>query len=185
MKAVFVLVVAIVGLCLHAQYVDPTVIVNVSTPPRYSLPEGIGVAIETVSLKGKQLTVQNVMNELEEMKDVHDVALPYRYTRATTTGKDSRGFLKGKDKQKKKEVEGLVSRMITMKTGETKGVINDGEPKPKDFEKREAFVAAYVNYKRSKASEEELLKFKGRIGGMENNFRREARNQALKVWNRK
>ena len=55
----------------------------------------------------------------------------------------------------------------------------------KDFEKREAFVAAYVNYKRSKASEEELLKFKGRIGGMENNFRREARNQALKVWNRK
>ena len=54
------------------------------------------MAIETVSLKGKQLTVQNVMNELEEMKDAHDVALPYRYTRATTTDKDSCGFLKPK-----------------------------------------------------------------------------------------
>ena len=185
MKAMFVVAVAIVGQCLYAQYVDPTVIVNVSTPPRYSLPEGIGVAIETVSLKGMQLTVQNVMNELEEMKDAHDVALPYRYTRATTTGKDSRGFLKGKDKQKRKEVEGLVSRMITMKTSGTKGSINDREPNPKDFETRETFVVAYVNYKRSTASEEDLLMLKGRIGGIENNFRREARKQALKVWNRK
>ena len=75
--------------------------------------------------------------------------------------------------------------MITMKTSGTKGSINDREPNPKDFETSETFVVAYVNYKRSTASEEDLLMFKGRIGGIENNFRREARKQALKVWNRK
>ena len=51
-----------------------------------------------------------------------------------------------------------------------------------DFMKKEDFVAAYVNYKLGSVSEEDLQKYKGRIGGAEANYRRDMRNLALRLW---
>ena len=156
--------------------------VYISIPPRYSLIQGIETAIDMVAIKGGVVSVDNVMEELEAMRDVHEVSLPYHYTRASTTGKDSRGFLKGKDKQKYAEVKKLVAGLISKRQGLVEIGECDSEPNPRDFKKREEFIAAYVKYKMDHVREEDLQKYKGKIGGAEGNYRRDVRNAASRLW---
>lgn len=58
-------------------YVSNTVVVN--TPPKFSLWEGVDVAIESLVNSGTALSVENVLKELEDMKSRNEVRLPYSY----------------------------------------------------------------------------------------------------------
>ena len=173
----------LVLLPLYGQWTQPTVVEQVTvinTPPRYRLLDGIKVAIENVTFKSKEVNVANVMEELESMQSVHDVSLPYRYTKSSTTGKNSKGWLKGENKKKRMEVESMVSKMIALNGGEA--CMKASAPVPNDYEGRDAFISAYVEYRLNPATEADLAKYNGRIGGEKNCLRREARANAMKLW---
>ncbi len=59
------------------QPVPPTV--NVEMPPKFSLWEGVDVAIRNLVENGLKLSVKGVINELEAMQRRHEVKLPYQY----------------------------------------------------------------------------------------------------------
>ena len=161
---------------------NTTVNVIVETPPpppRYQLMEGVRVAIENVRASGRPVTVESVLKELEDMQDANDVALPYHYYKASTTGKNNRGFLRGDQKQKYIEFKTKVDTVIKKMYGDAPNANSVLDPRKYKTEK--AFADAYVDYMTENITEEEKLKWKGRIDGIRG-FQRQKRAEALKIY---
>ena len=153
--------------------------VTIKTPARYQLTQGIKVAIDNVADSGRQVTVKNVVKELEEMQDANDVKLPYYYTRVSTTGKNSRGFLKGYQKQKYAEFEAQVAAIIKRRCGSQTDA--NAALDPIRYKTEKEFVDAYVKYMMDNISESERLKWVGRIDGL-GGYKRQKKDEARKIY---
>ena len=129
--------------------------------------------------ESEMVTVAMKRIELEDMQDANDVALPYHYYKASTTGKNNRGFLRGDQKQKYIEFKTKVDTVIKKMYGDAPNANSVLDPRKYKTEK--AFADAYVDYMTENITEEEKLKWKGRIDGIRG-FQRQKRAEALKIY---
>ena len=166
-------------------HVSNTVIVN--TPPKFSLWEGVDVAIENLVNTGTALSVENVLKELEEMKSRNEVRLPYSYSsKKYSTRREAIKFLKPDEKKKKDEFAIKVAkRLAVVASGHpeiaTLISLEPQEPQPGQFKTKKEFVDAYVTYKMKNADEDIKAKYAKRMNGM-NAYRFEMRREAEGMW---
>ena len=166
-------------------HVSNTVIVN--TPPKFSLWEGVDVAIENLVNTGTALSVENVLKELEEMKSRNEVRLPYSYSsKKYSTRREAIKFLKPDEKKKKDEFAIKVAkRLAVVASGHpeiaTLISLEPQEPQPGQFKTMKEFVDAYVTYKMKNADEDIKAKYAKRMNGM-NAYRFEMRREAEGMW---
>ena len=147
---------------------SPDIHVNVvvKTPARYPLHQGIDVAIQTIQAQGKALTLVNVEEELERMRDANDVDLPY-----------AKEIHSGKERQKKRDFD----KMLAGKLRNTVVGKVSPEPLPKDFKTRDEFGNAYVKYRLSYIDEETKTKYAKKLGGM-SQYKRDMKTEAQSKW---
>ena len=174
-------------------HVSNTVIVN--TPPKFSLWEGVDVAIENLVNTGTALSVENVLKELEEMKRRNEVRLPYSYSHSakysfSSNSKKSRGsvkvFLTPSEKKKKDEFAAKVAKRLAVVVSAHPEIatlisLEPQEPQPGQFKTKKEFVDAYVTYKMKNADEDIKAKYAKRMNGM-NAYRFEMRREAEGMW---
>ena len=163
-------------------YVSNTVVVN--TPPKFSLWEGVDVAIESLVNSGTALSVENVLKELEDMKSRNEVRLPYSYSsKKFSTRKKPVKFLKPEEMKKKEEFAAKVAQRLTVVLSENPQLASaiPSEPQPSQFKSKKEFVDAYVSYKVENADEVIRAKYAKRLGGM-NAYRFEMKREAENIW---
>jgi len=189
-------------------HVSNATTVNVEMPPKFSLWEGVDVAIKNLVENGMKLNVKSVIKELEAMQRRHEVKLPYQYLISGEISVDfSRkgwGTKKYRDKswstkrlppdqQKvKKEFESQIARRLAVMFSANPDVIASllqesqepdplEEPQPRQFKTKNDFVDAYVSWKVKNADEDIRAKYAKRMNGM-NAYRFEMRREAEGMW---
>ena len=169
--------------------------VIVDTPSKFSLWEGVDVAIENLVNTGTALSVENVLRELEEMKSRKEVRLPYSYSHSakysySSNSKRSRSavkvFLTPSEKKKKDEFAAKVAKRLAVVVSahpEIASVISlePQEPQPRQFKTKKEFVDAYSSYKVKNADEEIKAKYAKKLNGM-NSYRFEMKREAETIW---
>ena len=166
-------------------HVSNTVIVN--TPPKFSLWEGVDVAIENLANTGTALSVENVLKELEEMKSRNEVRLPYSYSfKKYSTRRESIKYLKPEEKKKKDEFAAKVAKRLVVVVSahpEIATVISlePQEPQPRQFKTKKEFVDAYSSYKVKNADEDIKAKYAKKMNGM-NAYRFDMKREAETIW---
>ena len=177
-----------IGMCLgfsmlttQAQGFGPVVVnpvVNVVTPPKYSLWEGVDIAINNVINTGTSVSIENVIKELEDMEGRHEIALPYSYT-----GRKSSKWLKPRDRQAKTEFKTKVKRRMSAILSENPRLAATvpAEPQPGQYENRKEYVDAYASYKVKNADEDIRARYAKKLGGM-NEYLREMKREAEMIW---
>lgn len=184
-------------------HVSNVTTVNVEMPPKFSLWEGVDVAIKNLVENGMKLSVKGVIRELEAMQRRHEVKLPYQYLMTIT---HSVRYVRGKresksggtrrlppDQQKvKKEFESQIARRLAVMFSANPDVIASllqesqepdplEEPQPRQFKTKNDFVDAYVSWKVKNADEDIRAKYAKRMNGM-NAYRFEMRREAEGMW---
>ena len=169
--------------------------VIVDTPSKFSLWEGVDVAIENLVNTGTALSVENVLRELEEMKSRKEVRLPYSYSLSakysfSSNSKRSRSavkvFLTPSEKKKKDEFAAKVAKRLAVVVSahpEIATVISlePQEPQPRQFKTKKEFVDAYSSYKVKNAGEDIKAKYAKKLNGM-NSYRFEMKREAETIW---
>lgn len=132
---------------------DGTVVVNTAAP-KYSLNEAIELCIRELEQRGEKVTSGTVKNRLQRMPR-SDVDL---------------------------NVKGL-SRTVSevIEAHEARKAKESPAPDPAKYDKREKFVAAYVDWKMSGLTKAERDDLHGRMGA-ETKFKRTAKDEADKLW---
>ena len=177
-----------IGMCLgfsmltsQAQGFDQVIVspvVNVVTPPKYSLWEGVDIAINSVINTGTTVSIENVIKELEDMQDRHEVSLPYSYS-----GRKKSEWLKPKDRQAKTEFKAKVKRRLAVVLSENPRLASavPAEPQPALYESRKEFIDAYASYRVKDADEDIRAQYAKKLAGM-NEYRREMKREAELIW---
>ena len=178
----------------------PQVIVKQNA--RYSLWEGVDVAIKAVIDSGISPNLENVLKELDEMARQNDIKLPYSYSLSgkvsfstkgngkTRMGRNSvRRTLTPQNKQRKEDFEkrvaarllGVLSKMPRYARNVT--ALVPQEPTPEMFSTKDAFINAYVAYKMKKVDEQIKATYAKKIGGL-GDYKRDVKREAEVMWNR-
>ena len=178
----------------------PQVIVKQNA--RYSLWEGVDVAIKAVIDSGISPNLENVLKELDEMARQNDIKLPYSYSRSgkvsfstkgngkTRMGRNSvRRTLTPQNKQRKEDFEkrvaarllGVLSKMPRYARNVT--ALVPQEPTPEMFSTKDAFINAYVAYKMKTVDEQIKATYAKKIGGL-GDYKRDVKREAEVMWNR-
>ena len=178
----------------------PQVIVKQNA--RYSLWEGVDVAIKAVIDSGISPSLENVLHELDEMARQNDIKLPYSYSRSgkvsfstkgngkTRMGRNSvRRTLTPQNKQRKEDFEkrvaarllGVLSKMPRYARNVT--ALVPQEPTPEMFSTKDAFINAYVAYKMKTVDEQIKATYAKKIGGL-GDYKRDVKREAEVMWNR-
>ena len=178
----------------------PQVIVKQNA--RYSLWEGVDVAIKAVIDSGISPNLENVLHELDEMARQNDIKLPYSYSRSgkvsfstkgngkTRMGRNSvRRTLTPQNKQRKEDFEkrvaarllGVLSKMPRYARNVT--ALVPQEPTPEMFSTKDAFINAYVAYKMKTVDEQIKATYAKKIGGL-GDYKRDVKREAEVMWNR-
>ena len=152
--------------------------VTIEMPPKYSLWEGVDVAIKSFIDRGIVPTVKSMLKELEDMEDRHEVRLPYSYSSPF-----SRKYLKADEKKKKDQFAAKVARRLAVALSEHPELASaiPAEPQPGQFKTKKEFVDAYVTYKMKNADEDIKAKYAKKMNGM-NAYRFEMRREAEEIW---
>ena len=178
----------------------PQVIVKQNA--RYSLWEGVDVAIKAVIDSGISPNLENVLKELDEMARQNDIKLPYSYSLSgkvsfstkgngkTRMGRNSvRRTLTPQNKQRKEDFEkrvaarllGVLSKMPRYARNVT--ALVPQEPTPEMFSTKDAFINAYVAYKMKTVDEQIKATYAKKIGGL-GDYKRDVKREAEVMWNR-
>lgn len=178
----------------------PQVIVKQNA--RYSLWEGVDVAIKSVIDSGISPSLENVLHELDEMARQNDIKLPYSYSRSgkvsfstkgngkTRMGRNSvRRTLTPQNKQRKEDFEkrvaarllGVLSKMPRYARNVT--ALVPQEPTPEMFSTKDAFINAYVAYKMKTVDEQIKATYAKKIGGL-GDYKRDVKREAEVMWYR-
>ena len=145
---------------------DVFVNVTIETPARYTLHEGIDVAINALSSLGKPLTVPNIIKELARMAAANDVKLPYT------------SLSSGAGRQKKRELEQMLLQRIRSAAKSASGI---DEPNMMRFAMRSDYEKAYLAYKVELIDDEIRERYAKKMGGL-NQYKRDMRNEAIANW---
>lgn len=145
---------------------------------RYTLWEGVAVAIKAVEARGGTVSVTTVMDELYEMYRRNDVELPFS---PSWRGKRKRPTIPNSQKRDKLKFESQLAKYIANYAARSNGRKVVTEPVPSRYENREAFISAYVAYKMENAGEDIREEYSRKIGGM-NDYRREMIREATRMW---
>ena len=178
----------------------PQVIVRQNA--RYSLWEGVDVAIKSVIDSGISPSLENVLHEIDEMARQNDIELPYSYSLSgkvafstngsgkTRMGRNSvHRTLTPQNKQRKKDFENRVatrlSNVLSKMPRYAKNVSSlvPQEPAPSMFTGRDDFINAYVAYKIKTIDEEVRAMYAKKIGGL-GDYKRDMKREAAAIWNR-
>ena len=178
----------------------PQVIVKQNA--RYSLWEGVDVAIKAVIDSGISPNLENVLKELDEMARQNDIKLPYSYSLSgkvsfstkgngkTRMGRNSvRRTLTPQNKQRKEDFEkrvaarllGVLSKMPRYARNVT--ALVPQEPTPEMFSTKDAFINAYVAYKMKTVDEQIKATYAKKIGGL-GDYKRDVKREAEVMWYR-
>lgn len=161
-----------------------------SRPSRYSLEQGIDIAIANVKSQGRLLNLKSVLEELNRMQAANDIELPYSYSTISKSTFRPSGKVKIRTKtrlspdQAKKKVafEQWVARKVDMAV---KGLtVSSKVPVPSDYEKRDDFIKAYSEYRMRTADNKIIEQYSKKIGGLDE-YRRAMRNEASEIWRQK
>ena len=152
--------------------------VTIEMPPKYSLWEGVDVAIKSFIDRGVIPTVNNILKELEGMEDRHEVRLPYSYSSPF-----SRKYLKADEKKKKNEFAAKVAKRLAVALSEHPELASaiPAEPQPKQFKTKKEFVDAYSSYKVKNSDDDIKAKYAKKMNGM-NAYRFEMKREAERIW---
>ena len=186
----------------HGVSIVDTPQVIVKQNARYSLWEGVDVAIKSVIDSGISPRLENVLHELDEMARQNDIKLPYSYSRSgkvsfstkgngkTRMGRNSvRRTLTPQNKQRKEDFEkrvaarllGVLSKMPRYARNVT--ALVPQEPTPEMFSTKDAFINAYVAYKMKTVDEQIKATYAKKIGGL-GDYKRDVKREAEVMWNR-
>ena len=178
----------------------PQVIVKQNA--RYSLWEGVDVAIKAVIDSGISPNLENVLKELDEMARQNDIKLPYSYSLSGKVSFSTKGngktrmgrnsvhrTLTPQNKQRKEDFEkrvaarllGVLSKMPRYARNVT--ALVPQEPTPEMFSTKDAFINAYVAYKMKTVDEQIKATYAKKIGGL-GDYKRDVKREAEVMWNR-
>ena len=181
--------------------VDPPQVI-VRQNARYSLWEGVDVAIKSVIDSGISPSLENVLHELDEMARQNDIKLPYSYSRSGKVSFSTKGngktrmghntvhrTLTTQNKQRKeafeKRVAARLSSVLSKMPQYARNVtaLVPQEPTPEMFSTKDAFINAYVAYKMKTVDEQIKATYAKKIGGL-GDYKRDVKREAEVMWNR-
>ena len=179
--------------------VDPPRVV-VRQNARYSLWEGVDVAIKSVIDSGISPSLENVLTELDEMARQNDIELPYSYSLSGKVSFSTKGngktrmgrntvhrTLTPQNKQRKvafeKRVAARLSQILSGIPRYAKNVaaLVPQEPTPGMFSKKDDFINAYVAYKMKTIDETIRATYAKKIGGL-GDYKRDMKREASVIW---
>lgn len=180
--------------------VDPPQVI-VRQNARYSLWEGVDVAIKSVIDSGISPSLENVLAELDEMARQNDIKLPYSYSLSGKVSFSTKGngktrmgrntvhrTLTPQNKQRKeafeKRVAARLSQILSRIPRYAKNVaaLVPQEPTPEMFSKKDDFINAYVTYKMKTVDETIKATYAKKIGGL-GDYKRDVKREAAEIWN--
>ena len=174
--------------------------------PKYSLWDGVDVAIRTVVGRGEPLSVGRVLKEVDAMAARNEIGLPYSYSltgggfsmrstgrRTKTRVQPQKRYLDPVNMKAKETFESQVARRVAFvlskkpdlaRGQDVSALVNDypHEPSPRQFTKKEDFAKAYAAYKMKNAGEDVRTRYAKKIGGMDE-YRRDMQREAMLLWN--
>ena len=177
----------------------PQVIVKQNA--RYSLWEGVDVAIKSVIDSGLSPSLENVLHELDGMARQNDIKLPYSYSLSGKVSFSTKGngktrmghnsvhrTLTPQNKQRKDAFESRVAARLSSvlskmpQYARNVAALVPQEPTPEMFSTRDAFINAYVVYKMKTVDEQIRTAYAKKIGGLDD-YKRDMKREAAVIWN--
>lgn len=129
--------------------------------PKYSVAEAIELCVNDMNERGEAVNENNLRRALKRMT-VAEVLLP-----------------------PKKDLNQLIRNAVQKYQARAQKKIMQNNPPPAvaDYGSEKEFVTAYVAYKENNILPYEREQWSRKLGGM-NEFRREKKNEAIKIWQR-
>ena len=168
MKKILVCMMLVLSAVAYAQFFDNgfgpggTVVETVIVNPKYSVAEAIELCVNDMNERGERVNENNLRKALNRMTAA-EVHLPPQ-----------------------KDLNQLIRNAVQKYHARAQKKIMQDNPPPTvaDYSSEKEFVAAYVDYKVDHILPYEREQWSRKLGGM-NGFRREKKNEAIKIWRRK
>ena len=179
--------------------VDPPQVI-VRQNARYSLWEGVDIAIKSVIDAGISPSLENVLHEIEEMARLNDIRLPYSYSLSGKVSFSTKGSgktrmgrnamhrtLTPQNRQRKVDFENRVAKRLSIvlskmpRYAKNVSLLVPQEPTPSMFAGKDDFINAYVAYKMKTVNEEVKAAYAKKIGGL-GDYKRDMKREAAMIW---